>query len=96
MHHVLKKVHYKKWFFVKSFIVSIVTMILVCLLSALFYDNMSAMAERISGISPDDYSEVFTLVMGIWKILIIQFTLIPAIAMCMIEKHIKTHENCDD
>lgn len=96
MEHMLKKVHHKKWFFTKSFIVSLVLIILVCLLSYFCYDHMYAMSEKLSGISTDAYAEVFTLVMGFWKILIIQFTLVPAVAMCMVEKHIKTHEKCDD
>lgn len=96
MEHHLKKIHYKKCFLVKSFIISLVVLILVCVLSTIFYDKMAGMAERLYGITSDDYAEVFTLVFGIWKILVLQFTLIPAIAMCMLEKHIKKQENYDD
>ena len=52
------------------------------------------MAERLYGLSKNDYAKIFNAVFGIWKILVIQFTLIPAIAMGMIEKHIKKH--CDE
>lgn len=94
MEHHLKKVHYKKWFFIKSFIISLIILILSCLICTKCFDNMASMAEKLYGLSKNDYAKIFNAVFGIWKILVIQFTLIPAIAMCMIEKHIKKH--CDE
>lgn len=92
MCHHLEKLHHKKKFFIKSFVISLIVLAIVCLICSLGYNFMAGMANKFYGIDFDDYAEVFVLVFGIWKILILQFTLVPAIAMCMIEKHIKKEE----
>lgn len=87
--HHLEKIKHKKHFFIKSFVISLVLLILLCLIATLSFDFLANMAEKMYGIDFDDYAKIFMTAFAIWKILIIQFTLVPAIAMSMIEKHIK-------
>lgn len=89
MEHHLEKICHKKQFFIKSFIISLILLIIVCLISTFAYNFMADMSQKLYNIDLDDYAHVFVLVFGIWKILILQFTLVPAIALCMVEKHIK-------
>lgn len=90
-HHHFEKIKHKKHFFIKSFIISLVILILSCLIATWMYPHLQEMAANWYGVDADDYGKIFMTVFGIWKILIIQFTLIPAIAMAMIEGHIKKH-----
>lgn len=92
MSHHLKKIEYKKQFFIKSFIVSIVLMIIVTIISVLGNDFFSGLAERYYNIDQDEYSNLVVSACALWKLLIIQFTLVPAIAMCMLEKRAKADE----
>lgn len=87
--HHLEKIKHKKHFFVKSFVVSLVLLIILCLIATLCFDYMAQMAERLYGLEADDYAKIFVNAFAIWKILIIQFALVPAIVMHMIEKHVK-------
>lgn len=99
MSHGKHKVKCMKQFFVKSFWVSILLVILMGILASLTFDFGSSMAERFYGLDPEDYAKILCYVMGIWKILIIQFTLVPAIVTCMIAKHIEKNEEdggCDE
>lgn len=89
MEHHLEKIIHKKHFFIKSFIVSVIILIIACLIALAGYDFLVDMAQKMYGVDRDDYGKIFLTVMGLWKILIIQFTLVPAIVMAMVEKHVK-------
>ncbi len=89
LHHHLKKVQHAKIFFLKSFIISLILFILSCILVLCCYDCFAKMAETIYRLSYKDFTRIFVILMGFWKILIIQFTLIPFIVMAMIEGHVK-------
>lgn len=91
MHHQIGKIIAKKHFFVKSFIVSLILLILTCLIAHFTYDFWVSMAERMYGLDREEYSKIFVTVMCLWKILIVQFTLVPAIAMMFIEKYAQKH-----
>ena len=91
MSHGKHKAKYMKHFFVKSFLISLVLLILVCICSAFTFDWQAAPAARPYGMDSDDYAQILALTMGIWKILIVQFTLVPAIAAFFIAKHIEKH-----
>ena len=87
--HHLEKIKHKKHFFVKSFVISLVLLIILCLIATFGFDFMAQMSEKLYGLDTEDYAKVFVTAFAIWKILIIQFTLVPEIAMHMIEKHVK-------
>jgi len=87
----LMKIKCMKKFFLKSFLVSLVVLILSYVLASLLYNNYALMIASMYGLVTTDYAFIFVLLFGIWKILIIQFTLVPYIVMVLIEKHIKEH-----
>ena len=95
MSHRLEKIRYKKMFFIKSFIISLVLMILVCITASLLFDITANLNYKFYGLDLDDYAQIFTTVFGIWKILILQFTLVPAIAFMCLEKYVKKNEMID-
>lgn len=92
MEHHLEKIRHKKMFFVKSFIISLILMIVVCILATLLFNFMANMNYKYYGVDIEDYGKIFVNVFAIWKILILQFTLVPAIAMMFLEKHAKKQE----
>lgn len=98
-HNHLERIEHKKHFFIKTFVISLVLMIILCLIATMAYNHMAYMASMLYDIDMDDYGKIFVMTFAIWKILIIQFTLVPAIAFAMIEKHIKKHmkenDKCD-
>ena len=71
MEHHLEKARHKKIFFFKSFIVSLIVLVIICVVATLLFNWMANVNYYFYGINADDYAKVFTIVMGIWKILII-------------------------
>lgn len=84
----IETVRIYKNFFIKSFIVSIVIFILASIISSLDFNFCARILERFYEIESDDFGQAFVMLFGIWKLLIIQFTLIPAIVLYWIEKEI--------
>lgn len=75
----------KRYFFI-SFLVSFVFLLASFGLCMLAHDWHVSLATKLFGISPLVYNRIMVILFGIWKILIIQFTLIPAITLYIIEK----------
>lgn len=96
MSHGKHKVKFFKHFFVKSFWISFILLIVAAIVSALTFDMQAALAERLYGMDSEEYAKILCMAMSIWKILVIQFTLIPAIATFFIAKHIEKHHHDDD
>ncbi len=88
-----KKIKGMKNFFVKSFWISILLLIILCICAALTFEFQASMAERIYGIDIDDYAQILVTGLTIWKVLIVQFALVPALAMWCISKHIKEDDD---
>ncbi len=65
--------------FIKIFIVSFAIMIIACLISFLGYDLIAGMLESTFDIESDDLCQDIIIIFGIWKLIIIQFSLVPAI-----------------
>lgn len=71
-------------YFVKSFWLSFILLILASLLCMVFRDTQIAMMEKYFQVGAKEWGWLVTLVLGIWKVLIIQFTLVPALVLtCM-------------
>ncbi len=87
--HVLAKIHFKKKFFCKMFLISLILFIISALIVFCNMDCCATMAQKYYGLQPDDYSCVTAMLFGAWKILIIQFTLVPFLATYFMEKHVK-------
>ncbi|MFA7657818.1 MAG: DUF6868 family protein [Candidatus Gastranaerophilaceae bacterium] len=79
-----EKMEFLQRFFAKSFLVSFVILLIASLLCILMHDAQMAMVNKYFPIEAEDFNYLVMLTMGIWKILIIQFTLVPALVIwCM-------------
>lgn len=73
-------------FFIKSFIVSFIIFILACIACIFAHDIQVAVVEKFFHANAATVNLIILLILGIWKIFIIQFTLIPAIVIWYIQK----------
>lgn len=85
----IKMLKCKKKFFLKSFVISLVLLILSAFACITFHESCAGMAEKMYGIAPHYYSLMVGMLFGLWKILIIQFTLVPFIALACMQKHVE-------
>lgn len=73
-------------FFFMSFIVAFVVLLISSFLCVVFQDVQYKIVENWFGVSAETTAWLVILILGIWKILIIQFTLIPGIAIWIMRK----------
>lgn len=74
---------YQKFFFL-SFIISFVLLLIATVMCIAMQDVQLAFVNKYFPMDLKDYNYLVVLTLGIWKMLIVQFTLIPAIAIwCM-------------
>ena len=92
----LKKITRKRRFFVNYFVVSLILMILVCLIIMFFRHGLYNMANNMMGITTKQFDFCVINFMTMWKLLIIQFTLAPAIAYLWLEKHEEYKNETDE
>lgn len=88
----LEKIKGMKNYFFISFLVSFVFLLLASLMCMVYHDNQVMMVEKFFGMDAEDFSYLVVLTLGIWKILIFQFTLVPALALLVIEKTCHCHK----
>lgn len=77
----LEKIKHMQKYFVKSFWFSLILLIIFGALTLMFHGYASGIMARYFLMPPSDVNYIIFLVYGFWKILIIQFTLIPAIVL---------------
>lgn len=79
-----EKLEFMQAFFVKSFLTSFVLLLFATLMCIVMHDIQLAFVQKYFEMDIEDYNYLVVLILGIWKILIIQFTLIPALVIwCM-------------
>lgn len=79
-----EKLKHMQTFFLKCFWISFVLLLIASLLCILMHDYQVAIASKYFQTDAEDLGEIILMVFGIWKVLIIQFTLVPALAIwCM-------------
>ena len=79
----------KKLLFWKLFLVSIVMLIYSYLIVAIGYDFWLELLSSRYNIGPKVFNNAFVLSFAFWKIIVIQFTLIPALVLTWVEKELK-------
>lgn len=83
-------------YFAISFWISFFLLLLSSLLCIYMHDAQLAFVMKYFPLDDiKDYNELVVLLLGVWKILIIQFTLIPALAIWCIRKCCKCSK-CDN
>lgn len=83
----IEKIKHMKYYFLISFFVSFVLLLVSTLMCIVFFDTQVVMVDKFFGLDAEDYSYIIVFLLGFWKILIFQFTLIPALALWIVEKH---------
>lgn len=79
-----EKIEFLQMFFLKSFVISFVLLLIATFLCIGMHDFQMAFVNKYFPMSIEDYNYLVILILGIWKVLIIQFNLIPALAIwCM-------------
>lgn len=74
-------------YFTISFVISFLLLLLSSVLCIYMHETQLAFVMKYFPLDDvKDYNELVVMLLGIWKILIIQFTLIPAIAIWCIRK----------
>jgi len=82
----MEKLHFLQSFFVRSFIISYVFIIFATLLCILMNDFQMHIAEKFFQLDSEDFNFILFLAFAFWKILVVQFTLIPAIVIWGMKK----------
>lgn len=79
------KLEFMQRFFVKSFLVSFILLLLASVMCVFMHDYQVAIVNKFFPLDDiKDLNFLILLVFGIWKVLIIQFTLVPALVVwCM-------------
>lgn len=78
------KMEYAQAFFVRTFLISFVLLLISSILCLFMHDYQVEIVTKYFGMEADDFGFLLMFVFGLWKVIIIQFTLIPAIAIfCM-------------
>ena len=89
----LQKIAFKKKFFFKYFFISLILMVLACFITKFFGNHLYNMTTHFFDISRNEYDLCVVYCMSAWKILILQFALAPAIALCWCGKHSELDED---
>lgn len=90
-----EKVEFMQHFFFKSFVISFVFLLFASWLCILMHDFQLAFVQKYFKMPVEDYNYLVVLLLGIWKILIFQFTLIPALAIWCMRKCCKCNCGCN-
>lgn len=83
----LEKINHMKSYFFTSFWISFVLLLLSTMLCMVFSEAQAQFVEKFFHLKSEDYGMLVVSLLGLWKILIIQFTLIPGIALCFVSKY---------
>lgn len=82
-----EKLLFLQKFFFKSFLISIFLMLVSLVLCIYMHDTQLAFVNKYFPLTePKEYNEIVILLFGIWKILVVEFTLVPALAIFAIRK----------
>lgn len=81
-----KKIEFLQKFFLHSFIWNVVLMILATFICVMMRGAQITIIHQLFGADEQTWSKIVLLSLSIWKILIIQFTLVPAIVLFIMSK----------
>ena len=81
-----QKLEHMQKYFVTSFWISFVLLLISSLMCILMNDYQIAIATKYFHTNAKDLGMIVLFILGLWKILIIQFTLIPALAIWYLRK----------
>lgn len=83
----IEKIRHMKAYFFISFGVSFVLLLVSTMLCMVMSDYQHAFVSKFFTMDSEDYNQIAVMLLGLWKVLIVQFTLIPGLALWIVEKH---------
>lgn len=81
-----EKVAHMHKYFSNSFWLSFILLIIASALCVAFRDTQIAVMEKYFQVGAKEWGWIVTLILGMWKVLIIQFTLVPALVLWCMKK----------
>ena len=90
-----EKLEFMQHFFVKSFVVSFILLILSTIACMFMHDFQVMYVQKYFNMGADDLNKLIVLLLGLWKILIVQFTLVPALVVWCIRRCGKCNCGCN-
>lgn len=76
-----EKIAHMHKYFSNSFWVSFILLIIASILTIVLRDTQIAILSKYFQVEAKDWGWLVALIFGVWKILIIQFTLVPALIL---------------
>lgn len=80
------KLNFLQKFFAMNFWISFILLFIATAACILMRDLQLAFVQKYFPISVESYNALVILILGIWKVIIFQFTLIPAVVIWGIRK----------
>lgn len=76
-----EKLLFMERFFLKSFLISFVLLLFSTWMCIVMQDFQADFVEKFFAMPPHVYGKIVVELLGLWKILIIQFTFVPFLAL---------------
>jgi hypothetical protein len=92
----LEKIGRKKVFFWKLFLISYLLILFSWITFSLYSGNVQGLVAPTVRINPFKFNMMVLMLFGVWKILAIQFTLVPALVLTWIEYDLKKKAQVSD
>jgi hypothetical protein len=89
----IEKITCKKKLFWKFFLVSFVFLTYTYIAFVAGFEGIQRAAEEALKVNPEAFGTISSATFEIWKVLVIQFTLIPALVFTWIEYDAKNKDN---
>lgn len=86
------KLEFLQKFFAKSFWISFILLIVASILCVVLHKFQMDVVGKYFPVSEENFNLMILMILGIWKVLVVQFTLIPALVIFCIRKCCKC--NC--
>lgn len=89
------KLDFMQRFFALNFWLSLVILLAASAACIFMHDTQYAIVEKYFPVSIENFNLLVMLTFGLWKAIIIQFTLIPAIVIWIIRKCCQCKSECE-
>lgn len=80
------KLAFLQTFFFRTFWLSFILLFISTFMCMVLNDFQLAFVQKYFTMDAKDYNYLVVLILGVWKVFIVQFTLIPAVAIWTIKK----------
>lgn len=82
----IEKLEHMQMYFAKSFWISFILLLLTTVLCVVMRYSHLSLVQRYFPMDVKDFNFLIVLILGLWKLLIVQFTLVPALVFWGMKK----------